>query len=47
MHYAYKQFDTALRLLNGLLSLAGSPWFNLVVCGGASLLAAGLVLRNT
>ena len=47
MSYRYEQFDQALRLLNGRLSLAGAPRFNLVVCGGTALLAAGLVLRTT
>ena len=47
MTRAYDDFDQALRLLNGRLALAGAPRFNLVVCGGTALLAAGLVLRTT
>lgn len=47
MDYRYEQFEQALRLLNGRLDLAGAPRFNLVVCGGTALLAAGLVLRTT
>lgn len=45
--YQYAQFDLALRLLSGRLSLAGAPRFNLVVCGGTALIATGLVLRTT
>jgi len=47
MSPAFDNFDQALRLLNGHLALAGAPRFNLVVCGGTALLAAGLVLRTT
>jgi len=47
MTYRYEQFDTALRLLDGRLEIAGAPTFNLVVCGGTALLATGLVLRAT
>jgi hypothetical protein len=47
MYYRYEQFEEALRLLNGRLALAGRPRFNLIICGGAALLAAGLVLRTT
>lgn len=47
MYYPYEQLEQALRLLNGRLALAGAPRFNLVVCGGAALLAAGLVQRTT
>lgn len=47
MTYSLEQFNQALRLLNGRLALAGAPRFNLVVCGGSALLAAGLVLRTT
>ena len=47
MSLSFHNFDQALRLLDGRLSLAGAPRFNLVVCGGAALLAAGLVLRTT
>ena len=47
MSHEYENFDQALQLLNGRLSLAGAPRFNLVVCGGTALLAAGLVLRTT
>lgn len=47
MSFVLQSFEEALRLLNGRLTLAGAPRFNLVVCGGAALLAAGLVLRTT
>lgn len=47
MTYQYEQFDTALRLLNGRLDIAGAPTFNLVVCGGTALLATGMVMRAT
>lgn len=43
----YEQFDTALRLLNGRLEIAGAPTFNLVVCGGTALVATELVMRAT
>lgn len=45
--FHYEQFDQALRLLNGRLTLDGSPGYNLVVCGGAALAATGLVPRTT
>ncbi|WP_148896110.1 nucleotidyl transferase AbiEii/AbiGii toxin family protein [Geothermobacter ehrlichii] len=47
MTYQYEQFDTALRLLNGRLVIAGAPNFNLVVCGGTALVATELVMRAT
>ena len=47
MSFPLQSFQEALRLLNGRLALAGAPHFNLVVCGGTALLAAGLVLRTT
>jgi hypothetical protein len=47
MSYLFKQFDTALRLLNGRLDIAGAPNFNLVVCGGTAMVATELVLRTT
>ena len=47
MSYQYEQFDQALRLLNGRLSLAGAPPCHLVVCGGTALLATGLIKRVT
>ncbi len=47
MTYQYEQFDTALRLLNGRLDIAGAPNFNLVVCGGTALVATELVMRAT
>ena len=43
----YEKLDQALRLLNGHLSLAGAPNFNLVVCGGSALVATGLIARIT
>lgn len=47
MSYQYEQFETALRLLDGRLSIAGAPDFNLVVCGGTALVATELVQRAT
>jgi len=47
MTYQYEQFDTALRLLNGRLDIAGAPTFNLVVCGGTALVATEMVMRAT
>ena len=47
MTYQYEQFETALRLLNGRLKIAGAPTFNLVVCGGTALIATELVQRAT
>ena len=47
MSYQYEQFDTALRLLNGRLAIAGSPNYNLVVCGGTALVATEMVMRAT
>jgi hypothetical protein len=46
-NYGYEHLEQALRLLNGRLALAGAPRYNLVVCGGAALVATGLVLRAT
>jgi hypothetical protein len=42
-----KLFDEALSLLDRRLSLAGSPRFRIVVCGGTALLAMGLHERTT
>ncbi len=39
--------DQALRLLDGRLVQAGAPPVNLVVCGGAALIMAGLLSRTT
>lgn len=47
MTFDYEKINQALRLLNGRLSLAAAPRFNLVVCGGSALAATGLVLRTT
>jgi hypothetical protein len=47
MTYQYEQLDTALRLLNGRLDIAGAPNFNLVVCGETALVATKLVMRAT
>jgi hypothetical protein len=41
------QFDTALRLLDGRLALAGPDHFDLVVCGGTALVAMGFAERAT
>jgi hypothetical protein len=45
--YGYEHLEQALRLLNGRLTLADAPRFNLVVCGGAALIATDLVRRTT
>ena len=39
--------ERALDMLSGHLDLAGAPPIQLVVCGGASLLASGVVTRTT
>lgn len=41
------QFATALRLLDGRLSLALAPAYRIVVCGGTALVAMGLLVRGT
>jgi hypothetical protein len=46
-YYGYEHLEQALRLLNGRLTLADAPRFNLVVCGGAALIATDLVRRTT
>ncbi|HPB51641.1 MAG TPA: DUF6036 family nucleotidyltransferase [Myxococcota bacterium] len=43
----FDRFTRALTLLNGRLVLLGSPRFNLVVCGGSALVAAGYLDRAT
>lgn len=40
-------FADAMKLLNGRLKLAGASGFNLVICGGSALVAAGLLSRAT
>lgn len=47
MSFQFEQFDQALRLLSGRLALAGSPTYNLVVCGGTALVANELVIQAT
>ncbi|MEA1875791.1 MAG: nucleotidyl transferase AbiEii/AbiGii toxin family protein [Bacteroidota bacterium] len=47
MSYQYEQFETALKLLDGRLFIAGAPDFNLVVCGGTALIATELIQRTT
>lgn len=47
MSGVFELFETALRLLNGRLALADAPRYNLVICGGTALIAAGLVQRAT
>jgi len=37
----------ALKLLSGRLELEGSSPVNMVVCGGAALIALGLIVRTT
>ncbi len=43
----FKQFETALQLLNGRLTIAATQKFHLVVCGGTALIATNLVQRAT
>jgi HAMP domain-containing protein len=45
--HPYEQFETALRLLDGRLTLAAAPGYRLVVCGGTALVATGLLQRAT
>ena len=40
-------FDEAFSLLDRHLSMAGSPRFRIVVCGGTALIAMGLHERTT
>lgn len=47
MAHPYKQFETALRLLNGRLEIIGASRYRLVICGGTALAATQLVLRVT
>lgn len=47
MTYSYEQFELALKLLNGRLTMNESPSYNLVVCGGTALVATGLIQRVT
>jgi hypothetical protein len=47
MSYQYQHFEQAFLLLNGRLALADAPRFNLIVCGGAALVATGLLSRVT
>ena len=41
------QLDTVFRLLDGRLMRAGASPVHLVVCGGAAMIAVGLLLRTT
>jgi hypothetical protein len=45
--HPYEQFEAALRLLDGRLTLAAAPGYRLVVCGGTALVATGLMQRAT
>ena len=47
MTFQFEQFDQALRLLSGRLSLTEATPYNLVVCGGTALVANELVMRAT
>ncbi|NLV41249.1 MAG: hypothetical protein GXY15_08465 [Candidatus Hydrogenedentes bacterium] len=42
-----QQLDAAFRIMNGLLVRSEAPPVHLVVCGGAALIAAGLIARTT
>jgi hypothetical protein len=41
------RLEQALKMLAGNLDLANTPGIRLVVCGGASLIATGIVARTT
>lgn len=43
----YAQFETALQMLDGRLSLVSAPHYGMVVCGGTALVAMGLLERAT
>jgi hypothetical protein len=45
--HPYAQFETALQLLDGRLSIASAPSYSIVVCGGTALMAMGLLTRGT
>ena len=47
MNLGSNELDKALRLLGGHLRLQNAPPMNLVVCGGAALLARGFQTRTT
>jgi hypothetical protein len=47
MNIGSNELDKALRLLGGHLRLQDAPPMNLVVCGGAALLARGFQTRTT
>jgi len=47
MNIGSQELDKALRLLGGHLRLQGAPPMDLVVCGGAALLARGFQTRTT
>lgn len=47
MIFQFEQFDQALRLLSGRLSLTEATPYNLVVCEGTALVANELVMRAT
>jgi hypothetical protein len=45
--HSYTQFEAALQLLDGRLSVASAPPYRIVVCGGTALFAMGLLTRGT
>lgn len=45
--HMYVQFETALQMLDGRLSLVSAPCYRVVVCGGTALVAMGLLVRGT
>lgn len=45
--HAHAQFETALKMLDGRLSLISAPCYRMVVCGGTALVAMGLLDRGT
>ncbi|HVM50886.1 MAG TPA: hypothetical protein VMU04_22855 [Candidatus Acidoferrum sp.] len=47
MKFNAVRVEQALGMLSNHLDLAGTPTVRLVICGGASLIAAGIVSRTT
>lgn len=45
--HVHAQFETALQMLDGRLSLVSAPYYRMAVCGGTALVAMGLLERAT
>ena len=45
--HVHAQFETALQMLDGRLSLVSALHYRMVVCGGTALVAMGLLERAT